>query len=162
MATPTYDLLDSVTLSSSASSVTFSSIDQSYRDLILVAEAKLPGNDYLVFRLNGDSTTGNYPFVMMYGDGSSAVSQNNSASFPDFFVNGYVGDTSVFGIIQIMDYTATDRHKSILTRGNHSGVVNAWGQRYASTSAITSIALYEDGGANLLAGSTFYLYGVAA
>lgn len=159
MATPTYDLLDSVTLSSSASSVTFSSIDQSYRDLVLVAEAKFSASDYLGFRLNGD-TGSNYSYVGMYGTGSAAGSQ--SGTFSAAFANGFYGSTNVLGIIQIMDYTATDKHKPILTRGNHSGVVNAWAQRYASTSAITSIQFYEIDGGNLLAGSTFYLYGVAS
>jgi hypothetical protein len=38
MPTPTYDLIESTALGSSASSITFSSIPSTYRDLVLVID----------------------------------------------------------------------------------------------------------------------------
>jgi hypothetical protein len=65
MATPTYDLIDSVTLSSSATSVTFSSITQDYRDLILVCEASSNNSPAGFYgRYNGD-TANNYHTVFL-------------------------------------------------------------------------------------------------
>ena len=162
MATPTYDLLNSVTLSSSASSVTFSSIDQSYRDLVLVAEGKMPGNDFLTYQLNGVTSTGFYAYVGMWEEGFGPTSNANSASFNRFFTNRS-GRTNTSCIIQIMDYSATDKHKTCLNSSFWgSAEVGRFADRFVSTSAITSVSFQENGGANLLAGSTFYLYGVAA
>lgn len=165
MATPTYDLLDSVTLSSSASSVTFSSISQGYRDLVIVASAALTaGTGNLTMRLNSDSGS-NYSGVSMEGTGSAAQSGSGS-TWNQFYVNinnGSLWSTKGIDVIQIMDYSTTNKHKSILARGNGLGTGNSVGAnagRWANTSAVTTVQLLA-GGATLAAGSTFYLYGIA-
>jgi len=165
MATPTYDLLASTTLATSASSVTFSSIDQNYGDLILVTESKGSVGSGAIptrFRLNADSGD-NYSYVLMNGDGSSANSQaitGNSFGI----MSGYGTPTETqagLTILQIMDYSATDKHKAALTRANTS-YVEAIAQRWADTSAVNSISVFcFTSGDNFAAGSTFNLYGVA-
>jgi len=148
MATPTYDLLDSVTLASSATSVVFSSIDTSYGDLILIAEADQ------TIRVQFNSDTGsNYYYVLMYGDGSSTYSIAGS------YTSITAGNANYACITQIMDYAATDKHKCVLNRRN-SDLVMARGDRWANTSAITSITIFS-GGTAYSAGGTFNLYGVA-
>ena len=159
MATPTYTLIDSVTLGSSASSVTFSSISQDYGDLVLAFNVKTTWARLWPIYFNSDTTDSNYSRVFMRGDGSGTSSQasNNST----FYVSN---STEGQNVMQIMDYSATDKHKTVLNRGNQpSSYVYAFAGRWANTSAITSITL--DTGypvdSPFLAGSTFFLYGIA-
>ena len=72
--TSTYAALATTTLASSASSVTFSSISGSYRDLVVVANYKKAdantGGYYLWLQFNGSTSSAAYPFVRMLGEGT--------------------------------------------------------------------------------------------
>lgn len=167
MGTPTYDAIASTTLVSSASSVTFSSLDTiaaGYRDLIVVMTPKsLTASGYggaAVINFNGDSGS-NYSYVFMYGDGSTTGSGSGTttAIYAGYQENN---DHKPHFTAQIMDFSATDKHKSVLTRHGHSSqIVYARAFRWASTSAITSIAVNSSGG-DFASGSVFSLYGVIA
>jgi len=64
----------------------------------------------------------------------------------------------------ILDYSATDKHKSGLWRvdaPSQDGTL-AMASRYASTSAITSMKVFGSASKTFPAGSTFALYGVSA
>jgi hypothetical protein len=160
MATPTYTLLDSVTLASSAASVTFSSIDQSYGDLVLVLEGQSTTGECRHFaRLNGDSNS-NYPYVQAYGTGSSSGS-TSSTGLDRIYLTTRSGSTTdpLMSIGHIMDYSATDKHTAILSRGGTSqGGVTMIATRWANTAAVNSIYIFGDN--PYAAGSTFYLYGI--
>ena len=158
----TYDLLDSTTLTSSASSVTFSSISQDYRDLVLVVSGFKETSGLLLptLWLNGDTTSSNYNQVIMEGTGSSAFSSTNQ---PIVMCNyGYFTNTSPAVIVsQIMDYSATDKHTTVLNRANNAANgVHANAGRWSNTAAITQLQVYAT--SNFAAGSTFYLYGIAS
>jgi len=161
MATPTYDLLDSTTLSASASSVTFTSIDQSYRDLVLVIDVinADSGNKAVFCQLNGD-TGSNYPYVRMAGNGTSTSSFVVSTDFHLNLSNTNDSTTSI-GIAHFMDYSATDKHKTVLSRQNRVGLVSAKAHRYANTDAITSMLFFLNSG-DIASGSTLSLYGIAS
>ena len=169
MATPTYDLLDSTTLASSASSVTFSSISQDYRDLILVVQFASPGTSgsalYAGVRLNGD-TGSNYSYVFMNGDGSSSTSGSGTAPYFFFTPALTVFDDSFIGIMHLMDYSATDKHTTALSRHNAAnGKVGAVASRWSNTSAVTSVTVSTSalgGTFDYPIGSSFYLYGISA
>jgi hypothetical protein len=152
MPTPTYTPLATTTLGSSASSLTFSSIPATYRDLVLVISSTTVVD--MLARLNGD-TGSNYFRVFMIdnaGSGSSGSQTNTSVAF------GF-GENQIF---QFMDYSATNKHKTILCRMNTaSSRVEADAQRWANTAAITSILIYGSAG-NLPAGTSFSLYGIAS
>jgi len=154
MATPTYELLDSTTLASAASSVTFSSIDQSYGDLVLVIAGEQTANDNYDFYYNSD--TSNSSYVYMEGTGSSAGTGSGSNQFGS--LSDSVHSSSIH---HIMDYSATDKHKTTLVRSNIDQWVIALANRWASTAAITSIELAARGGGNFVSGTTFSLYGIA-
>lgn len=160
MGTPTYTALANLTLSSSAASVTFSSISQAYRDLVLVVQAtNSTGAWTLRYRINGD-TASSYSLVSMRGNGSAAESfsqTNTNAGFLTFSdMTNYNVQSSFF------DYSTTDKHKSILARGNEASTYSeALATRWPSTSAITTILVYPASG-NFATGSTFALYGIAA
>ena len=161
MATPTYTLLDSTTLASSASSVTFSSITQDYRDLVLVTTnfAATSTTNYRI-RINGDSGT-NYNRVHIEGDGSTATS---FAASGDAQIFGQTATTtsSVIHKVEFLDYSATDKHKSVLMRyGSGDDVVAAQANRWANTAVISSLEIFT-GSDSFAAGSTFYLYGIEA
>jgi hypothetical protein len=65
-------------------------------------------------------------------------------------------------IAQIMDYSATDKHKTVISRGNGPDFeISGTAARWPSTSAITSVAA-RAGASTFAAGSTLSLYGVIA
>jgi hypothetical protein len=156
MPTPTYTPLATVTLGSAASSVTFSSIPATYRDLIVVFNGTVStANDYYL-TLNGD--TSNYSMVRMLGTGAAASSM--SASTREVGV-AYTTQGNI--ITQIMDYSATDKHKTTLSRSNYPDQnLLAYASRWASTAAVTSVGFTIVGGHNFQTGATFNLYGVIA
>ena len=63
--------------------------------------------------------------------------------------------------IDFFDYSATDKHKSALSRLSDAGAsVSMSANRWASTAAITSITMTASTG-TFSAGATFHLYGIA-
>ena len=160
MPTPTYTPLATVTLGSSASSVSFSSIPATYRDLIFVIEGTNSNSGVDIgVRLNSD-TGGNYTYVSMWGTGSLAQSGSGTVNLMNFH---YQANTNRFNaILQIMDYSATDKHKTGLSRGNNSSSQTfANAMRWANTAAVTSLTCLPSAG-TLSTGTTFNLYGVIA
>ena len=158
----TYTLIDSVTLTSSASSVTFSNIDQTYGDLVLsCSDIRSSTGGTFQFQLNGD-TGNNYSWMYMSGNGSSTSSAKAGPQARIVISGGGMDNTGpIMATAQIMDYSATDKHTSCLIRsGNLTNVnVSAYAGRWANTSAVTSITLF---GGSFNSGSTFYLYGIEA
>jgi hypothetical protein len=159
MPTPTYLPLATVTLGSSASSVTLSNIPATYRDLVLVTNglSSAAGNEIFA-RFNGDSGN-NYTFVQMYGTGTNALSNSGTNSWAGA---GRQGTSAASSVWTILDYSATDKHKTMLIRGDlPSQYTTAQAQRWASTAAVNTIAL-TPGSGNFVAGATFNLYGIAS
>jgi len=165
MPTPTYVSLGTITLSSTDSEILFSSIPATYRDLILVAQVKATSAvDNMNLRLNGD-TGSNYSYVIMRGTGSSAPSSAESGQTfmrADLFGSGVETDLDNFYIIQIMDYSATDKHKTVLNRQNNSSQnVGAIAGRYASNTAVSSVSIFINS-TTFAAGTTASLYGIVS
>jgi hypothetical protein len=160
MPTPTYTALATVTLGSAANSVTFSSIPATYRDLVLVHNNLGTTNAVdAVMRFNGDSGS-NYNRVFMYTDVSTiqSSSASNQTSLSLFFPRTTVGFVS----LQIMDASATDKHKTVINRASVSDFISwAGAGRWASTSAITSIYLAPATG-QFATGFTVSLYGIVS
>lgn len=158
--TPTHVLLNQVTLSSSTSSVIIDGIPATYGDLVLLVNGPASnGFDFIRF----NSNTSGYSRVGMGGNGSTTIS---FAAGDTTAVDVGMGVSHTFNyVINIMDYSATDKHKTVLLRGNvPQGTANqpvlAGAYRWANTSAITSIT-FSTGG-SYLSGTTFSLYGVFA
>jgi hypothetical protein len=163
--TPTYILLNQITLAADSASVTFSNIPQNYGDLVLVMNVNQAGGTSSMggsMRLNGD-TGSNYSWVVMTGNGSSASSGSGAdTEFRDmYFFESVIGAH----IFQIMDYSATDKHKTLLARANvASFLTRASAGRWANTAAVNSISAYPQTGfgRTFASGSTFSLYGIVA
>ena len=163
MPTKTYKALANVTLGAAASSVTFSSIPATYRDLIIVSNTDNTIQADYHLRLNGD-TGSNYNSVRAQGNGTAAFSgAQTDTTF--IRINGsgdLMTDFSNSAIIQIMDYSATDKHTTVLVRnGTASRRVEMVTGSYASTSAITTVLLFPST-CIFDIGSTFSLYGIEA
>jgi hypothetical protein len=160
MPTPTYTPLANTTLASASSTVTFSSISQAYRDLIVVLNFPTTASVGDVgMRFNSDTGT-NYTYVEAFGSGASTGSSAGSRSYN---VIGYLTSvTRIATISQIMDYSATDKHKTTLTRENDAaGTLRMLATRWANTSAVTSLSLITQTNSFPI-GSTFSLYGIVA
>lgn len=154
--TVTYDSIATQTLTSSAG-VTFSSIPQTFTDLVLVATGRESVGGYFKINFNGD-TANNYSRTILRGNGTSAVSaraSNEPALYPDF-------NTSSAVIINIMNYTNATTFKTVLWRVNDSVLVGAQANLWRKTpEAITSIAIASSAGGGTITG-TFTLYGIKA
>jgi hypothetical protein len=168
MPTPTYTPLANITLGATASTVTFSSISGAYRDLVLVIEASPADTSFPAVWLRANSDTGsNYSYVRMTGNGSTTASLSNASQtvlqIGSAFGLGSTTASRAVIVVQIMDYTATDKHKSVLSRAstpNHG--VEAATSRWANTAAITTIQALVSAGTGFATGSSFSLYGIVA
>lgn len=167
MGTPTYIALATTTLSTAASSVTFGSIPQSYRDLVLVVTSAAgntgaPGGNArnLLMRFNND-TSNSYVRVIMSADGSTTRSTADTQTW--FALDWYAttNNSTHDHIMQIMDYSTTDKHKLVLTRVRSTAATELLASRWPSKNAVTSISIFYDSN-TLAAGSTFSLYGIRA
>lgn len=167
MATPAWVPLATTTLSSSASSVTFGSIPASYRDLVLIGNARTTttnarGYEICGFQFNSD-TGSNYSRVRMRFNGSTYASDSGTGGNLEF--EGIIDQSTASGTfnmvkLQVLDYSATDKHKSVLYGGNNqSGQTGSYAGRWANTAAVTSIKFFTIQGGTFDAGSTFSLWG---
>jgi hypothetical protein len=166
MPTPTYDLIASTTLAASTSEVIFGSLPQTYRDFVVVFNGGVVGtsNVNIFVSFNGDTTNSNFSAVQMSGtggvtDGTSIPSQLtrllNYYGFPAENLNTNI-------ITQVMDFSATDKHKTYLSRANNTdNGVTALAGRWANTSAITTVAISSQTGF-MRTGTTISLYGIAS
>jgi hypothetical protein len=157
----TYTPIASQTLSSSAASITFSNIPQTYTDLVLVVAGTnasgLSGNG---IRFNSD-TSSNYSSTNLDGNGSSASSARHTNQT---YIRAGISFTSQsISIINIQNYANTTTNKTVLARGGAAeSYVRADVGLWRSTSAINSIFYFVDSGANFGAGTTFNLYGISS
>jgi hypothetical protein len=159
--------LATITLGSAQSTVTFSSIPATYRDLRVVI-TRLSNTNANIYpnRINGDAG-GNYSYVGMGGTGSSANSSSGSSNNSvNLELNTFSTTTlEVVTTIDYLDYSATDKHKTVLSRNNNGGTsgggTDAIANRWASTAAITSLSFSMNTN-TFSAGSVFSLYGILA
>lgn len=164
----TYTPIATYTVSgSSVAAYTFSSIPQTYTDLVLVSVVRTTdttsGND---FKGNFNSDTGtNYSNTQMYGTGSATASTRDS-NFSYVKMGLVIGSSAASGtfannVAHIQNYSNSTTYKTVLSRRDAAGfyavaTVNLW----RNTAAITSITLASQFG-NMDIGTTLTLYGIA-
>lgn len=158
MPTATYIALANTTLTGTATSITFSSIPSTYRDLVLVWSGN---SNSLGFQFNGD-TGSNYPVVQTQTSIANSISSGEASIAPSWV--GWSGNNHMF-ISNIMDYSATDKHKTVLTHANiniasgRSAVMQT--ARWANSNAINSIRIFTFSGA-MESGVQIALYGIVS
>lgn len=159
--TGTYTLIASNTFTGSSSQVTFSSIPQTYTDLVLVVNAGASAGDMYI-QLNGDTAT-NYSQTWVEGRASGAISSRftNRNQFNLMYEGFATGSINVTGLFNLMDYANSTTYKTAIWReGEVSLSVEAHAGLWRSTSAVTSLKFYAGG--NFVSGSTVKLYGIEA
>jgi len=164
MATNTYVALDTKTLTSNATSVVFTSINQGYTDLVLVCNSgQVTADTSTNFRVGTSNTidTGsNYSDTALNGNGSAENSYRNTSNNRMIVAGSNSSSILDNFIFHIQNYSNTTTYKTVLSRANVPGFrVVATVSLWRNTAAINTLEIY--GGSNLLSGSTFTLYGIA-
>ena len=162
-----FDLLETTTLSTSASSVTFSGLgaysDYKHLQVRMVARDNNAGTESAsYFRLNG-ATTGYGLGHVLYGNGSSVASnQIGASSFMETFQTfpGSAATTGAFGVavLDILDFSNTSKYTTTRLLGGAILQINLKSGLYMNTAAITSIAFTST--SSFVSGSRWSLYGV--
>lgn len=156
--------LQSILLTSSTPTITFSNIDQNYTDLVLVVSAKVDTGLDIWIRCNDDSGA-NYGYVTLTGNGTTPTS-SRSANVAQGLLADWDGvPKPTFGhvlIFTLNNYSNTTTYKTSLARSNRgdSGVdivTSTW----RNTAAITSLTLRASNASRTFdAGTTVDLYGI--
>jgi hypothetical protein len=164
----TYVPIATQTASGSVSSLTFSSIPQTYTDLVLIlGSLDMPAGSAPWLQFNGDTGT-NYSVTFLEGTGTTATS-NRRTNFSRILA-GYNVTSNGSGqtenlIWNIQNYSNSTTYKTVIGRWNSPVAsypgTNANVGLWRNTATITSFVISNDLG-NFTAGSTFTLYGIAS
>jgi len=157
-------LIETKTLLSAAASIEFTSIPQTFTDLVVLASLRSTGSPFLSLRFNGSASNltsrhlrGETPSVSSISrtdDFIGVISPNtdtaNTFSSHSIYIPNYAGSTNKsFSIDLVTENNATDAKQTL--------IAGLW----SDSSAITSLrlAIFE-GSDNLAIGSTISLYGI--
>ena len=167
----TYTLISSVTVGSGgAANIEFTSIPQTYTDLLLRASLRATTADFEVWAtltLNG--TTSGYTSRILYGDGSVVANLTETSSSAWNYAGIMTANTATASTfnsqdIYIPNYTGSNQ-KSVsidfaYERNATKAVAGFFAGILTSTSAVTSI-LIKPNANNFVQHSTAYLYGIS-
>jgi len=163
-----YEAIAATTLSSTTSSITFSTIPTTYEHLQIRFYALNSGATtgvYVRLRINGDTAT-NYVQQFTYGNGGTAFS--NASTGLSFFEVGFIPGTTAanmagVSVIDFVDYLNTNKYKvsrSIFGQDrNGAGACFFANGLWLSTAAINQIQLYPETN-SFAAGTVAALYGL--
>ncbi len=167
-----WTLLDSSILVASQSSVTFSSIAGTFRNLKVISQVKSDKAGVtlatVAIRFNGD-TGANYNSQLLRVTNTSVSGSINTGQTSGLVCDCQAalaaGNWAAQFEMTIASYAKTTFNKmavsttsSLFSTGSAS-LSQLWVSSWNNTAAITSMVFYEAGGANFIAGSEFYLYG---
>ena len=166
----TYTFINSVTVGSGgAANIDFTSIPQTYTDLVVRFSARYTGAGANTIRLTFNNNSSNYNYRVVEGAGSSPTSFSVSSAAYSYggYVNGTSGTASTFSTneIYIPNYAGSNNKSVssdyILPNNSTSAVyIIMLAQLWANTSAITSVKLIPE--SNVFAEyTTAYLYGIS-
>jgi hypothetical protein len=169
-----YESIETITLGSAATEITFSSIPSTYKHLEIRGIARTTrsgsGYDWFTARFNGD-TGSKYSFHILMGTGSA----------PYYYPAGsqtsmYVGALSqastssyMYGafITSVLDYAKTSKYKVIRTGFGHEidannteSLVGQISGSWQDTAAVTSMTFLIPGGYQFAAGTSLSLFGI--
>lgn len=177
MAT-TYTLISSNVLSSSAASVTFSSIPATYTDLVLRASVRTNNastGDYFIPTING-STSAIYSNTVLYYDNGGNPSSANEANVDPTTANYNVNvdaannTANTFASLEFYfpSYTASQNrpYSQFGVKENNTGIgteakIYAVASLFRSTTVISSLSFAPLPSKSFVSGSSFYLYGIS-
>ena len=173
--------IQSIVAASSVASLTFSNIPQNYNDLVLVANAATTASTSQDLKIQFNSDTGtNYSRTRLYVYAVGGSSWIGDLAGLQIYIHGaWSPGTNMQGglysstVANIVNYSNTSMYKNVNTTMNIMGpnfadnnivgkCFGTWrGSTGSSTEAITSITV-SMGSGNIVAGSTFDLYGIGS
>ena len=165
----TYTLIASNTLGSSAASVTFSAIPNTYTDLVLRASTR--GDTASVgiqIRTRANNNTSSiYSYTMLQGTGSAAQTGRitSSTRWDEAWTTGSSATSNTFGSweLYIPSYTASQNKPmgSFAVSENNAteSYISTAAYLFSSTTAITELNILRASG-HFVSGSSFFLYGI--
>lgn len=160
-----WQLIESQSLQSSAASVTFSNIPQTYKSLKLLVTVRGTSGGFTTesFSIRPNAATTNLSQRVVYGNGASAVSETESTVRTYGVGTNTTSNTFSSAEITFPNYSgSTNKPISIedVTENNATTAISILhASLWSSTSAITSIELAA-GISQFAFGSTFTLYGL--
>lgn len=161
----TYEVISTNVLGSNTSSITFSSIPQTFTDLVMIINGGDTGAVQPAIRFNGD-TGNNYSYQNLTGNGSTAYATFGvNGALIQFGWDAYMTSAySYLATINVPNYTNSTTNKALLGRSNNRDTgVTASVALWRNTSAITSMTILQSYGSDLfIAGTSFTLYGIKA
>lgn len=159
---PTYTPLQSIELTSSQHSITFSNILQNYQDLVIRITANASSGVASAIRFNGDTST-SYSATYVDGSGSTPSSYRETNSNRAWAGSYYNTTSPTNTILNIQNYSNSTTFKTFLNRTSYgTGFVNMTVSAWRKTEAINSITISAGVGSLVfLAGSRFDLYGIS-
>jgi hypothetical protein len=167
-----YDLLETTTLATSASSVTFSGLgsysDYAHLQLRMVARGPRPSTfDGLQMNFNGDTST-NYITHYLKGNGTIVASGSINSSFNGLAFNPVFTSadsaSGAFGaaVFDILDFSNSSKNTTVrgLFGSTDLDNIQLASGLFIDTSAVSSVLLAPLFGTDYNAGSRFSLYGI--
>lgn len=165
-----FDLISTTILGSTTASVTFdvSTLASTYKHLQIRMSTRSDrsGGATISYKYNSD-TGSNYTMHYLQGNGSSVASGAYTALPYNYYIDIASASTAsnnfTPAVMDIADAFSTSKNKTskVFWGGDPQWTaVNIRTSVWLSTSAITSIQLYEYSGANFVAGSRFSIYGI--
>jgi hypothetical protein len=163
----TYEAIATVTVGSGgAATMEFTSIPQTYTDLVVKYSGRLAANVDSTTKITFNGNTANYSNIVLYGNGSAPFSFTNTPGYAyGGLVNNSANTANTFSNaeIYISNYTSSNNKAISLDTVQETNGTEAYAMLSASlwsnSSAITSITL-DPINADFAQYSTATLYGI--
>ena len=164
----TYTLISSITLSSSAANMEFTSIPATFTDLVVSASLKNTGGGADIFRVTLNNSAADYSFKNVEGSSAAASGSTFGAGAYAYggYCNGASNTASTFSStdIYIPNYLSSNKKSfsssstlaDVSTQDYSILIENLW----SNTAAITSIKLIAETN-SFATYSSAYLYGIS-
>jgi hypothetical protein len=167
-AGPTYEPIAQYTLTGTQSSVSFTSIPQTYTDLVVSIHGRstIASADSIIFcQLNG-VTSSSYGFKRFGSSGTSGYSDGSYSSAYMYMgrVPGNSATASYFSdiTVNVNDYTATKYPQLFSSSFMPTTAIEYQAGSFFSASNVVSILFYLESSSSWAIGSQFSLYGIKA
>jgi len=165
----TYALISSTTVGSGgAANITFSSIPNTYTDLVLKLSARTnaSGTDWINCSISINGSTSNFNQVFLYGDGTSLTPASRTDNLNVAFANGATSTANTFSNEEFYftRYASSNLKRFGVDKIAEKNAASAYQHLnsvlWSNSAAITSIAITPQSG-SYVENTTAYLYGIS-
>jgi hypothetical protein len=160
----TYNSIATFTATGSSNTIIFSSIPQTYTDLVIIADGTLQSSHaFFNVQFNTDTSSGstNYSSTRFIGFG-------NGAAYSDRYINYFCLQPGLGGTqrgmmrVEIQSYRNTAMFKTVLWRDGNPGGGSLCVGLWRDTTAISTITFTGGNNLTIPSGTNVTLYGIEA